>query len=89
VANNEQGIIPGLPEQPGVVRTHRRQRLTITLHPQTVLNLEKLTDIYKIPYGRLIDALVSRAMMAVDQRTQYCVLGGKCPINKQDIPEVI
>jgi hypothetical protein len=77
----------GTPEP--LYKTHRRQRLTITLHPQTVLYLDELCNRYKVPFGRLIDRLVATCHQAVSSGTQYCILGGKCPISKTDIPEVL
>jgi hypothetical protein len=73
----------------GLIRTHRRQRVTVTLHPQTVLDLEFLSDKYKVPWGRLIDKFVATASLGVKAGKQYCIFGGQCPIGKSDIPEVI
>jgi hypothetical protein len=73
----------------GLIKTHRRQRVTVTLHPQTVLDLEALSEKYKVPWGRLIDRFVASASQAVKAGKQYCIFGGQCPIGKSDIPEVL
>jgi hypothetical protein len=66
-----------------------RLRATISVHPNTLLQLDELCEKFRTNRGRLVDKMVETLAAAYRQKRMVCVTGGLCTINRTDLPEVL
>jgi len=68
---------------------HRRERLTLFVHPNTIIRLKTLSELYREKNGRIIDHLVYTLWYARACKVNHCVNGKQCsfgqPMSESDI----
>lgn len=71
----------------------RRTHLTMTVHPDTITRLARLTDRYRLPVGQIVDKLVASLDRCFDAEGKpqglTCVHGEVCRMARRDVPEVL
>jgi hypothetical protein len=68
--------------------TRRRQRIQLTVHPQTDVLLLELCERFATNKGRLVDKLVECLSCAYKSGRQRCVTGAACKLDLTDLPQV-
>lgn len=82
-------------ERPRLRRAEYRRRthLTMTVHPDTISRLARLTDRYRLPVGQIVDKLVAGLDRCFDgegkPQTLTCIHGEVCRMARRDVPEVL
>jgi hypothetical protein len=65
----------------------------MTVHPDTITRLARLTDKYRLPVGQVIDKLVVALDRCFDAEgrptTLTCIDGEVCRMARRDVPEVL
>lgn len=73
----------------GRFKTHRRQKVNLSLHPQTIAALTDLAVKFSLPRGVIVD----RASMAIwqqyDTGTCHCAHNRPCPHSRTDVPRML
>jgi hypothetical protein len=67
----------------------RRQHLSITVHPDTLDRLDRLTSKFALPRGQVLDKLVVALSTAMDGGSLTCVTGEVCRFGRKDLPQVL
>ena len=71
----------------------RRTHLTMTVHPDTISRLARLTDRYRLPVGQIVDKLVAGLDRCFDAegkpQSLTCMHGEVCRMARRDVPEVL
>ena len=71
----------------------RRTHLTMTVHPDTIVRMTRLTNRYRLPIGQVVDRLVVALDRCFDEegkpQTLTCVNGEVCRMARRDVPEVL
>jgi len=71
----------------------RRQHLTMTVHPDTIIRMTRLTNRYRLPIGQITDKLVAALDRCFDgegkPQSLTCINGEVCRMARRDVPEVL
>lgn len=67
----------------------KRQRLTISVHPDTDRRLSELCRRYGLARGVIVDRTVDALSRSVESGVRYCSHGPRCVHNLTDLPEVL
>jgi len=76
-----------------VPKYRRRTHLTMTVHPDTDVRLDQLSNRYRLPKGQIVDKLVSALArcFAPDGAPSMltCVNGEVCRMARHDVPDIL
>lgn len=71
----------------------RRQHMTMTVHPDTVVRMARLVNRYKLPIGQITDKLVAALDRCFDaegkSQSLTCINGEVCRMARRDVPEIL
>ena len=65
-----------------------RPQLTMTVHPDTVTRLSRLTTRFKQSRGQMVDRLVMILEKQSFEGKVYCMTGEQCRWNREDVPSI-
>ena len=78
---------------PVVPQYRRRTHITMTVHPDTDVRLDQLSNRFRLPKGQIIDKLVLAAARCYGDdgkpRQLTCISGEVCRMGLTDVPEVL
>jgi hypothetical protein len=71
----------------------RRTHITMTVHPDTDVRLDQLSNRYRLPKGQIVDKLVLACSKCYGPDGApgrlHCVTGEPCRMERRDVPEVL
>lgn len=88
-------VASDMPERPKLRQPQYRRRahLTMTVHPDTIVRMARLTNRYKLPIGQVVDKLVAGLDRCFDlegkPQSLTCITGEVCRMARRDVPEVL
>jgi hypothetical protein len=81
------------PQKLTMPQYRRRTHLTMTVHPDTDVRLDQLSNRFRLPKGQIVDKLVCALARCWDSAGNAamltCVNGEACRMARRDVPEVL
>jgi len=88
-------VASDMPDRPKLRQPQYRRRahLTMTVHPDTIVRMTRLTNRYKLPIGQVVDKLIAGLDRCFDTEGKpqnlTCITGEACRMARRDVPEVL
>lgn len=66
----------------------RRQKVNVSIHPDTIARLDDLCGRFTVTRGVVLDRVVHSLWVETKTGVSHCAHGAKCAWNKGDVPDV-